>query len=527
MRHAAVLWIWLGLTAPAWAVSGLVSSVDACGKEEVLEWGEDTPKLLLKLFSLEDAEGKAAIKRWSAAATVKRTIAKPEVQLVAELATARALYLMGWDHPAAIAFSDLWRKAAGAKNAAIRTATAQCLRKLHRGLPSLDFTPELLRLLKSPVPELAVKDADAIEELYIGALLGGISRGEKISFTDVQRATKGWGLKSSGTGLAQALVAAANGKVDGAVGLFKRLLDRPSASPALSRVQDFARLMIARTAMQDGNFDAAMAQYERITPRSEWYEKAAVEYAWATLNAKQYGKTVGAAYNLRHHRGFLPDPLVAASMAFLETCHYGDSREALKMFKALYVDASFWLRDWKNKGGKSDDLYRQAVEFVKNPKSVPSPVGYAWIGSKVFQSSQAELNRIIDEQEGIEAAKSSVKSDLARDFFPTFLENLRDRESEVIARVNASLADQNNRMLARLRDLIQDSQLIWVESLSKVGEDIAQPIRRDIAGEEPAVEENGNAWKWGKRQALGRGNDEIWKDEEGSFLAELKNLCAK
>jgi len=510
------------------AANFLVKATDACGPEEVLEWSESAPKSLAKLFAPEEGQTKttATVKRWAAAQQVKRTVTNPEIQPIAELAAARALVLMGWDHPAEIALSQLWMKSPGTKRAGVRSAAVQCLARLHRGLPSLDIAPEVREYFKRPTPELSVRDEDAIAELYIGSLLEGLGRGEVVALAEVKQAAKSLGLKTNNAGLAQALAVLANGNSEGAVAVLKKLVDQGSATGALARMQDFARLAVARSALKKGQYDRALEYFEKISPKSEWYERAAIEQAWASLSAKQYGRTVGNAYNLRNHRGFLPDTLVAASMAFLETCHYGDSREALKIFKNTYLESSFWLRDWKNKGASSEGIYALALQFVKNQNAVPSPIGYAWVSSGVFQAGQAELNKIIDEQAAIETAKSSVKSDLARDFFPGYLESLRNREGEVIARVNASLGEQTKRMAVRIRELIQDSQMVWVESLSKVGEDIAQPGRREVA-EETKPEESADTWKWGKRQALGGGKDEVWKDEEGSFLADLKNMCGK
>ncbi len=517
-------------TSPALLALPAIERVsDACGPGETWEWKGESSAVLQKLFSRPEGDRSGYLKIWAQAYQVRRAATQPDIQLLADLAAARAAYGVGWIHAAHRGFSELWPKAGGSRREPIRSAVIQCLVRIHRELPSLDFSEEETSYFRAPQPELIVRDAASLSELYLAFLMDSF-RGEKsLTYAEVKSAQQAMNIRGQDAQLMEGLIDVHRGEIVSASAHFKKILSAKAMSTSAQRLQGFLRLVIARELIKNGKSVEAIAEYEKVPAENQWYEEALVELGWANLQAKRYGRAVGAAYNLRNDRGFVPGPLVVAAMAFLETCHYGDARLALRMFKSLYLDSFLWLKEWKAGRGDEETLYRKAIAFTKNPNLLPAPVGYAWIGGKRFLSVQLELNELLEERSSVDSAKGEVKVESTREKLEELSARLNDREKALISRVGRGIAEKNLRMYEVLRDLIRDSQLVWVDSLSKIGEDIASNVNRELTGESDDEKEEmkGGEWKWGKREALSRGNDEVWQDEVGLFQAELKNLCAK
>jgi hypothetical protein len=125
------------------------------------------------------------------------------------------------------------------------------------------------------------------------------------------------------------------------------------------------------------------------------------ELSWAYLMAEQYREAIGTAMNLQAgglRKTFAPEAPMVMSMAMNEICQYPDSLNAANIFRKNYEQSFKWLSQWKN-SGKSDNLYKLAVQFLKKQGEAPVRVASEWVRSPVFLANQDEINLLFDEKD--------------------------------------------------------------------------------------------------------------------------------
>jgi hypothetical protein len=244
----------------------------------------------------------------------------------------------------------------------------------------------------------------------------------------------------------------------------------------------------------------------------------------------------------RNH--FAPEPIVAAAIAFTETCNFPEAWQSLILFSRNYNSAHSWL-----KSNSVDHLYPVLLGALKNSKGIPSKVLGEWVSSPTFSSGQEELNLIVDEIGHLNKANKTLafyegSSNKAgylklirsfRDLTKTAGSSLTLREKQIIDKINRDLKERSQGMLARIESLQDTIQYVQIEVINGGGEDILRlsndaPAEKPLAGTETS-QKNARVgkYKWGGRNLASvlQNSPEIWIDELGLFQATIQTRCEK
>lgn len=95
------------------------------------------------------------------------------------------------------------------------------------------------------------------------------------------------------------------------------------------------------------------------------------------------------------------------------------------------------------------------------------------------------------------------------------------------SRIEADLSARNQKMLARLAEISENSQLIEIEIYQGASQDLVfKNAHPDFTASLPKPASQESGLYWGKAPGLDGEDGEIWEDELGNFRADLPDNCA-
>jgi hypothetical protein len=286
---------------------------------------------------------------------------------------------------------------------------------------------------------------------------------------------------------------------------------------------------------------------------------------------------------------FAPESLMVMAMAYNELCQYPQALQALKTLRMGYEKEASWLKDQKaaaSSGGTP--LYSAAIAALRgqplNPP-VPKRILSEWLRSPQLIQGQRAVNSAIDSEAFGKASlnqggaewlqqvralakrwqelQSKIRSERKSQpelkiLSPSLRQELQAYRHALIqtqrfaasgpawraileasrkqipliaqrnrSRIEADLSARNQRMLARLEEISENSQLIEIEIYQGASQDLVfKNAHPDFTASLPKKASQELGLYWGKAPGMDGEDGEIWEDELGSFRADLPDNCA-
>lgn len=347
-----------------------------------------------------------SIHRFAQLLTLRRFAKTPESKLLVEYLLARTFWDVDQLHLTHSAMTQIASQPLSPATTGLSLSALECLVQIRRRQPAFQIPGSVVeKLLPLMQAQRAKTEWQSFERTLHEALLQATLQNPKLS-SQVQILNT---LKGSSTAerLIRGVIYSSQGKSTLAIEEFKNALAgiRPEiGSHWFTKHEDTARILLARAYYTVKEYKLAAAELLKIKRSSNLLADALGELAWANLQAGQYGDAVGNARNLQggHLKNtFTPEAPMIIAMTFNELCQFPQSLHAVKTFRNRYEDSYRFLAQWSASGAPEAGLYRQAIQFLKTKRGIPTQVGTEWIRSPLFQAAQREINLTIDERDRI------------------------------------------------------------------------------------------------------------------------------
>jgi hypothetical protein len=375
--------------------------------------------------------------------------------------------------------------------------------------------------------------------------------------------------------------------IQGFTAYFQFLLTHPGSF--LTRYQDQAHLLLGRALYATARFKESADEFQKVKKTSNEQIEALSNLAWAYLLQEKYDDAIGVALQLRSgglRHTFAPEPIMVSAMALNELCIYPESIRMVQAFVKDYLSSFNWLKKNTNR----PDGYDLTLKAIKNVQVAPSKLTTEWIRRPEFLTRQTEINEMIshpkliveteakayNEQvrltkdwvtraakfiQEVKIANLKLKTNqtLAPEFADRYVTLKRDHRklsqfyraskvwkalarsyekrlpamrAELVKRVNSDFNKKNQKLLAVLRNVRDNSDLIEVEIYNGASQDIvwknAHPdfeAKKDELTEEKSGPDHTETWSWGHFLASDIENSEVWEDELGALKADVQSQC--
>ncbi len=286
---------------------------------------------------------------------------------------------------------------------------------------------------------------------------------------------------------------------------------------------------------------------------------------------------------------FAPESLMVMAMAYNEICQYPQALQALKTLRMGYEKEASWLKAQKASATSGETpLYSAAMAALRgqslNPP-VPKRILSEWLRSPQLIQGQRAVNSAIDSEafgkaslaqggsEWLQQVRALAKrwQDLQakirserksqpelKILSPSLRQELQSYRHALIqtqrfaasgpawraileasrkkipqiaqrnrSKIESDLRARNQRMLARLDEISENSQLIEIEIYQGASQDLVfKNAHPDFIASLPKKTSQESGLYWGKAPGMDGEDGEIWEDELGSFRADLPDNCA-
>jgi tetratricopeptide (TPR) repeat protein len=343
------------------------------------------------------------VRGFSEALALRRQAQSPEQKYFAEYWVSRSLYGSKLVHISKEGFTVLASRPVTPSTVGIQLEALSCLAEIHNRFSAVEIPssviariPEYLTAAnKAGVPLDPLWDVVTIRALSV------LSRQEKLSSAEADKILSWLAGSEIRQNLVKGMFAAQRNDHSTVIQELKKFTTASSRPDSLARYKDTAYLLTARSLYSEGQFEAAINQFKLISKSSNELANSLEELTWAYLMAEQYREAIGTAMNLQAgglRKTFAPEAPMVMSMAMNEICQFPDSLNAANIFRKNYEKSFKWLDQWRIQG-KSENLYKLAVQFLKKQGDTPVRVASEWVRSPVFLANQDEINLLFDEKD--------------------------------------------------------------------------------------------------------------------------------
>lgn len=380
-----------------------VSGVKACQTGESWSLHDVIPEESADQFKQFLGKKVPTVRGFSEALALRRQSQTPEQKYFAEYWVSRSLYGSKLVHISKEGFTVLASRPVTPSTVGIQLGALNCLAEIHNKHASIDIAPSVVARIPDYLS--AAKKAELplnpIWDIVTLRALSVLSRNEKLSSAEADRILSWLAGSESHEALVKGMIAAQHNDHSTVIDELLKFTTAPSRPDTLARYKDTAHVLIARSMYSLGNFEGAIDQFKKVSKSSNELADSLEELSWAYLMAEQYREAIGTAMNLQAgglRKTFAPEAPMVMSMAMNEICQYPDSLNAANIFRKNYEKSFKWLDQWRIKG-KSDNLYKLAVQFLRREGDTPDRVASEWVRSPLFLASQDEINLLFDEKD--------------------------------------------------------------------------------------------------------------------------------
>lgn len=563
MNHSSILrhfTFWLALSGAflvyptAWSatdVAGIPIGVKTCQSGESWHLGNLEKTLSPRsIATIQQFLGKqlTTVRGFSEALAMRSQAKTPDEKFFAEYWVARALYGSKMVHIAKEGFTLLASRDVTPETAGIQLAAVGCLVQIHNVYPSIAI-PESVEA-KIPDYLASAKNLDRMGVIWDLTVHTVIAKMAQKSLSKAEAAQYVSYLSGSPfhENLIRGLLASQKSDQSDAIKHLRAFVETPGMPNQLQRYVTMAHIFLGRSYYTVEQYDQAIAQFKKIDRKSNDLAESLQEMTWAYLMNDEYKEAIGTAISLQAgglRNTFTPEAPMVMSMAMNEICQYPESVKAANNFKKSYGPIYTWLDQWK-KQGQNRNLYKLAIQYLRQQGDTPDRVASEWIRSPVFISDQDEINLLFDEKQAATALTSTgareqgkltreilekvsgIKSDFKKqlatrkkegkpfsDKLQSDLASLRDSlssfrnlqkaapiwravlahhlqqtqkiEQRLTAEIEKDLNDRTSRMHEQLEEIAENIELIEVEIYNGASQDIiwqnAHPDFKKVAKE--------------------------------------------
>ena len=508
-------------------------------------------------------------------------VAKNEKQLkaaklrmaVAEYFIARSWFRLDLHHLAHRAFDSMFVNLSG-QNAegteGLKLAALECMVRINRIYPGLLPSEAAAGKLHSLIPYAEKKGkAEWIFDLTAPLLMGEILKsGSAEKYSELLKYYRGKSPWQELLGVASAAFKGSNPEM---VLAADPIVSRHSLPFSIRPMLDALRLENGRSLIDQNKYVQAFASLKQIKPGSSSYSRALAGKAWVYLNVGKYPEAVSAGNNLlvgKLSRTFSPEAHAVLLMAMNETCNFPEALTALHFFRKSYEFPYHWLAELQSDKDMwgTGRFYRLITDHITGRKRLPARIAFDWLGSSVFISAQAEMNKVFEERaflklallrlpsgqivsrssnsrdgRGIASASATLLAGQQREhrqLVNDMLAYLEQHEVKLVERINSDILERSKQMLAELGEVVENVKLVEAEVYSSLGEKVitqdAENSENEATGNKSekhagrklaAQARATSSWDWGSLQSEDLDSAEIWEDEVGFVRTELTDLC--
>lgn len=562
----------------------------ACTNSEYWNYSNAMDSSWRQLYSEFLTKRISVVRGFSEAMALRQLVQAPEAKLFGEYWASRALLNGKLVHMAQLGFSSIAaREDITGESQIVQQAAMQCLVEIQKQVPSMELSEKVVSRLYN-LPRNSVTWEAALVAL-VQQIGGGKPEAE---ITRTLRYLQGGAQYQS---LGNALWSASRGRHAETIAFFNQL-PPDAEFGEFKRFANALHLILARAYFGNRQFELAVNELKKVQKQSNELSHALSELAWAHLRAEKYQEAVGTVTHLLSgglKRTFAPEAQMITAIAFNELCQYPESLKAMQSLRKEYGPIHAWLHDWMKqyKSKKNPEaVYRLALDHLRGVSQVPMRIANEWIRSPLFISRQEEINTIFSErravavlgQQGAQEVRRFAQDilDVIRVVKPMYadarkeigedkalperveskLNSLRKMvttyrrlrrgaepwkrilanfnkvspaiEKRLVGEIGADIAVINERMLAQLNDVADNTHFIEVEIFTGASQDMVwqnahpdfEKVSKELSQEDSQKPAAATVWDWGKVSGGVGGSQEIWEDELGSYRAELSDNCA-
>jgi tetratricopeptide (TPR) repeat protein len=481
IRHLA-FWFAISSALLAWptawsATDAAPVGVKACQSGESWTLGNLESSLSPRFVSMiQQYLGKkmTTVRGFSEALAMRRQAKTPEEKFFSEYWVSRALYGSKMIHVAREGFALLASREISPETAGIQLAAVECLVQMNNVYPSLAIPDSV----EAKIPEYleaarGLGRQSVVWDLATHAAIAKISRKEMTDATAAQYSDYLTGSVFH-EDLIQGLWAARKSDHSNAIKYLRAFVETSGMPNQLQRYVTTAHIFLARSYYSLEQYDQAILHFKKVDRKSNDLADSLQELTWAYLMNDQYKEAIGTAITLQAgglRKTYTPEAPMVMSMAMNEICQYPESVKAANTFKKSYGPIYSWLGAWKG-GGETQNLYKLAVQYLKEQGNTPDKIASEWIRSPVFISDQDEINLLFDEKQAaasLTASGAKEQGNLTREILNEVSDIKSDFKKELAARnkegkpfsgkLQGHLADLRDK-LASFRNL-QKAAPVW------------------------------------------------------------------
>jgi hypothetical protein len=299
-----------------------------------------------------------------------------------------------------------------------------------------------------------------------------------------------------------------------AIADFQQALNASSSSePSSVRTRHLSMLGLGRAYYGIRQYDKSVEWYERVPTRSDFWDQALFEKAFARFQSGDPGGALGALQSLhapQFEGAFQPESWILTATIYYFNCLYQEARQALDGFDSVYPPMGQAVEAFLASGASRGEL----LNTVARGEAVPRPVVLHVRQNERLEGVLRMLSEIDREIRDLRADGAGLSPELL-----SALKRNRDTLTQVgsqIVRNRLEEAARNVRGFAEQAEIIRFETAKAQKELAEAGIDQEQILKRQVL-HRPALPND--AWQYWKFEG------EFWLDEIGYYRHTLKRGC--
>lgn len=284
-------------------------------------------------------------------------------------------------------------------------------------------------------------------------------------------------------------------------------------------ILDSCILNQARLDFEQGNFQLANKQYEKIQKSSLVWPEILYEQAWSSFYLGNYNRTLGKLVTYQSPFFdfiFNPEVDVLEALSYMEICYYQNTQEVVNKFYEKYADDAKYLKGFLKKFEDQSEKVGSLLINIKNREEIKNP-----LLKRIFNSINKDLvfKRLIQNYQGIKDELILIKNYPQRKYVSYLAKKLKASEK----RQRYLIGAYGLRILSRADRLLDKSfrgmSYIKLEILKKEKEKFfGKDYKTGKVGDLKNVDFDSTHYLWDF-------NGEFWADELGDYVFSLKSDC--
>ena len=284
-------------------------------------------------------------------------------------------------------------------------------------------------------------------------------------------------------------------------------------------IHDTCVLNQARLDFEEGNFEFANKQYEKIKKSSLVWPEILFEEAWSSFYLGNYNRTLGKLVTYKSPFFdfiFNPEVEVLEALSYMELCFYENTQKVVNDFYQHYAKDAKYLKNFMRRYGNSSSKIGSLLINVNNREAIKNP-----LLRRILHSINKDLvfKRLMQNYEGIKGELELIKNYPDKRYISYLAKKLKaskSRQKKLIGMYGLRILDRASRQLDKS-----------FRGMSYIRLEILKKEKDKFFGKEYQTGKVGNLKNVQRdsRHYLWEFNGEFWADELGDYVFSLKSEC--